>query len=67
MQAIFDGFYQAGVCAVFQWLGQSFVSDMEEGNEEGSQEGRILLGLPVPFQKLPSLRQTQLFLTSVKL
>lgn len=57
---------KAGVCAGFQWLGQSFVSDMEEGNE-GSQQGRILQGLPVPFQKLPSLRQTQFFLTSVKL
>lgn len=40
---------QAGVCAVFQWLGQSFVYDMEEGNEERSQESRILLGLSIPF------------------
>lgn len=57
---------QAGVYAVFQGLGQGFVSDMEEGNEEGSQQGRIMLGLPVPFQKLPSLHQTQFFLTSMK-
>lgn len=58
---------QAGVCAGFQWLGQGFVSGMEVENKEGSQPDHILLDLPAPFQKLPSLHQTQFFLTSTKL
>lgn len=57
----------AGVCDGFQWLGQSFVSDMEVENKEGSQPDRILVDLPAPFQQLPSLHQTQFFLTSMKL
>jgi len=40
---------------------------MEEGNEEGSQQGHILLSLPGLFQKLPSLCQTRFFLTSMNL
>lgn len=58
---------QACVCAGFQWLGQSFASDMEVENKEGSQPDRILLDFPIPFQKFPSLHQTQFFLTSMKL
>lgn len=39
---------QAGVYAVFQGLGQSFVSDMEEGNEERSR-GSNFAGLVYPI------------------